>query len=259
MSERIPELEREAAILKDMMGAHGFCAIGFDFDDTLIYTHRVFSQHFREFRDRIAWMFPGLDMAEFKARFTEANDFVFHTYGVRTDRWSEVTSLLAQTYEDSEIREEIVRHGFLFDLIYQTVPQIKPGVTKTLDALQTAQVDMALITHANEEWTYFKLKETGLNKYFPNGRVAIVDEKGKKDQDGWNMALNSIGFQPQETIVVEDNLSSIRAARGLGVGMSVWVNYEEGWNIYRQGELPEGVTKIEEMDQLIGALIDNFN
>jgi phosphoglycolate phosphatase len=83
-----------------------------------------------------------------------------------------------------------------------------PGVTETLDALQTANVACAVITNKPGDIARHLLQDLSLADRF----VAVIG-----DGDGFPLALIAgAGTQPERTAVVGDGLPDVRLARTLG-------------------------------------------
>lgn len=55
-------------------------------------------------------------------------------------------------------------------------------------------------------------------------------------------------------MVIEDNISSIHAAREAGIKQAVWVNRPSEWHHYREGVLPGDVASVTSLLGLVQLL-----
>ena len=80
----------------------------------------------------------------------------------------------------------------------------------------------ALVTSGRAELARARLRAAGL----PTPLVMVSADDvtaGKPDPEGYLMAAERLGFSPAETVVIEDAVAGIEAARGAGVGAVVGV------------------------------------
>ena len=119
-----------------------------------------------------------------------------------------------------------------------------------LKVFRESRIKMVLVTHANVEWTNFKLDRSGLWEYFET--VIIVDENGHKKSEDWKRGMDAVGVRPENCLVVGDSLGGdIRPGDELGA-RTVWL--PSPWSVYRQGEVPERTVVIDEIFDLLTAL-----
>lgn len=141
-------------------------------------------------------------------------------------------------------------HRNVFESIYTTVPEVKPGVRKTLGLLRQVDIGVVVVTHANENWANFKAESTGLIKDLE--AIEVIDEKNYKNKYEWLGAIERNNETPSTAMIVGDSkISDIDPAKELGVNNIVWVNESESWSLYRDGKLPDGVQTIHGMDELL--------
>lgn len=112
-----------------------------------------------------------------------------------------------QAYEQ-HIRNEIVPH--------------KAGAESLLKVLQSKQVLRALVTSSRRRLTDLKLAKSGLAKYFPVQICGDEISRGKPDPEGYLLAAEKLGVEPDKCLVLEDSMPGIRAA--IAAGMSAaWI------------------------------------
>jgi len=241
--------ERPAEVLntKEVLTRLGIKGILYDLDDTLIYTAEIFGRWMGIYADVIAREI-GLDREMFYTTLSRINDEEYKKMGVSPLRWNMVVNRLEETFGD----ETGVIVGGLDILlnIYRTVPRARPGLLTTLQTMREAGQKQALITHANVEWTDWKIDSLGIRDWFDT--ILIADENGHKGAEHWTSAMARSGLLPRECLVVGDNLNGdVIPAATLGA-RRVWM--PSPWSVYRDGVVPEGTVQIGEFDELLGAL-----
>lgn len=243
MTERDP-IFREAKERLDNLGIKG---VLFDLDDTLIFTSEIFSQCMQEYADLVAKRM-GLEKTLVLEVLRAINDEEYKKMGVNPRRWRAVVEKLAERFSGFE--GVIIENLDILLKIYSIEPRIRRGARAVLEIFRGSGVKMGLVTHANVEWTYFKLNNLGLWDYFD--QVVIVDENGHKKADDWRRGMDALELFPEKCLVVGDSLSGdIRPGDELGA-RTVWL--PSPWSVYRQGEVPEKTVQIDEIFGLLAAL-----
>ena len=225
----------------------GIEAVLFDLDDTLIYTGEIFSEQMQEYVSMVAEKI-NVEEKDLMAALRVINDEGYKRIGVNPKRWEAVVENLAMQFDrgETEIRENI---NVLLK-IYSREPRIREGVRGLLNVFQESGVKMALVTHANVEWTHFKLNRLGLWDYFDS--VVIVDENGHKKSDDWKKGMDSLKVDAEKCLVVGDSLEGdIRPEDELGA-RTVWL--PNPWVVTSQGKVPEKTVAINEIFDLLAAL-----
>jgi len=220
----------------------------FDFDDTLINTNKVF-------RDNINTL-KYLLVNETGKSFEEITEIYkrIHTQGYEKfhvdfiNLWPYILDVLKEELNlNSETQKKVLE---LLDKVLKDVPELKEGVIETLDILKEKGFTLGLVTHALKDWTYFKLESHGLSKYFDH--IEIADARATKSVDCWQRAIKHFNIDPSESMVVGDNINGdIIAASSAGVKKLFWVDFEQGWSMYRTGQLPEGTVTIKKISEIL--------
>jgi len=236
-------------INREILSRLGIKGVLYDLDDTLIYTSEVFLGCMNGYVDAVVEE-TGIGRETLYGALSEINDEEYKKMGVNPLRWSAVVERLEERFDDKTgtVRGKL---DCLMD-IYKTVPRMRPGVNCTLSAMRGMDMKQALITHANEEWTNWKMDQLGLWDWFE--AVLIADENGHKKIEHWSKGMELLGLQPSECLVVGDNLNGdIVPAAALGA-RTVWM--PSPWSVYRDGVVPEGTIQIGEFDEFISVLRD---
>ena len=117
----------------------------------------------------------------------------------------------------SEEKERIYRAIVLADPARQA---LAPGVVETLDMLKSRQVPCCVATASIRANVDFYMEDLGLKRWFDYRHIFYMTGElpGKPDPAIYRAAMERLGFQPEDTLVVEDSLSGIQSAAGAGVG-----------------------------------------
>lgn len=239
-------LVREA---KEKFEQIGVEAVLFDLDDTLIYTAEIFGRQMDEYCEFLAEEM-GLDIGIIKRRIQEINDEEYKKMGVSPDRWRSVLEKLAVSLEFPS--EKVMEGLDILMRIYSTEPRPRPGLRSLLEVLKNIDMKMVLVTHANVEWTYFKMDSLELWEYFDV--VIIADENGHKGIEDWKKGMESVKVTPDRCLVVGDNLrGDILPSDELGA-RTVWM--PSPWSVYRAGKAPDRTVQIADLDEMLAVVAD---
>ena len=74
-----------------------------------------------------------------------------------------------------------------------------------------------LVTNAHQDLISLKLARTGIGRYF--GQVISSHQYGvpKEEMEFWSKLYENVGFLPGRTVLIDDNLTVLRAARAFGI------------------------------------------
>lgn len=242
------EIEKDPMIgeVREILDKLDVEAIFFDLDDTLIYTGEIFTKYMDEYATVVGSRI-GVDADEVLAALQTINDEEYKRMGVNPKRWEATVHRLADRLGHGE---EIKGNLDILMKIYTEVPRMRKGVKPMLEILKATGRKLCLVTHANVEWTNFKLDILGLWNYFDT--VVIVDENGHKKAIDWNRGAETLGVDTKKCIFVGDSLSGdIRSGYELGA-RTIWL--PSPWSVYREGEVPENTIVIDEIFDTLAAL-----
>ena len=221
----------------------------FDLDDTLIYTGEMFIKYMNEYVEVVAQE-TGLPREQVDECLKRLNDEEYKAMGVNPARWGVVVSKVAMELVGHE--DSVLKNLSILMKIYEETPRLRSGATAVLEILKEAGIKMALVTHANVEWTQRKLQSTGLANYFET--IVIVDENKHKSEEDWLEAVDKMGVLPDECLILGDNLGGdIIPAANIGA-RTMWLHNGSTWSVYRTGTVPESTFHLDEITQLLSAL-----
>ena len=233
--------------IKELLNNLDIDAVLFDLDDTLIYTAEIFGIYMSIYSERISRI-TGIDEEVFFEELENINNEEYKTKGVNPNRWGFVVSRLANKHK--EHKKEIIEESGILQNIYKVEPRLRPGAKTLVDSVRNAGKKTALVTHANVEWTYFKLDRLGLWNYFDS--VVIVNEDGHKGVSDWEKAMNSVNTEFEKCLVLGDSLTSdIVPANSLGA-RTVWM--PSPWSVYRSGQVPDNTVQINNLPDFFSCL-----
>jgi FMN phosphatase YigB (HAD superfamily) len=235
--------------VKEKFKEKGIKAILFDFDDTLIYTSELFKMYMDEFVLAVCEE-TGLSFEKVGGDLRRINDEKFKTMGVNPVRWKEVVEEMIGV--DSGYGESPMNNLNVLMKIYYTDPRIREGAEAVLEIVKRAGIKMALVTHANVDWTERKLLSSGIADYFET--IKIVDENRHKSAEDWMEAVWSMDVRPEDCLVLGDSLpGDIIAADSIGA-KTMWLHNGSTWSVYRNGSVPERTIHLDNINELLSAL-----
>jgi len=239
-------------VLRERLNEWGISVAEFDFDDTLIKTEVLFTTQMRSFVAQTVGKLGGPDVDEVWRRLEEVNNQAFRELAVNPKRWETVVQRMEEAFPEG--RGVFVEALPTLMRIYKIIPELHDRAVETVGAFREAGVGIGMVTHANREWTDFKLDGLDLRNYFD--RIHVVDENKHKGPEDWAEAIAEFGVSPEQAIVVGDSLpGDIRASAAIGVKHRVWVPSK--WVMYNSGEVPEGTIKVEGIGK-VPAVLENL-
>ncbi len=244
--------EKFLADLKERFERLGIKALLLDLDDTLIYTQEMFTKYMNLYVDTVS-VETGLPNEVVREVLERLNNDEYKRMGVNPARWGVVIEKMA--LELSDHSESITKNLDILVKIYYEKPRLKSGVRAILEILRELGIKLALVTHANVEWTWRKLEDTGLAEYFDV--IKIVDENKHKGIEDWVEAVTDLSVLPEECLALGDNLGGdVIPTHKMGA-RTMWLHTGSTWSVYKVGTPPEETVHLDEINKLFLAL-DQF-
>lgn len=220
----------------------------FDLDDTLVYTHDVFKRNLLKTTKQLAQKLNephDLVLKLFEENLRNSLDL----YKVNPNKiWRHTLQNMKTSYLklDGNLLDNTLSQIFK---IYVTVPKTIEGAKELLKYLKTKGIRIALLSHAEEEWTHFKLTKTELKYFFDAVYTASVDVE--KSHIHWKNVIEDQKISSKHTMVVGDNVKGdMVAANQAGITNLVWLDNKKSWDSHRSGELPEGTKVVRNLIEI---------
>lgn len=149
----------------------------------------------------------------------------------------------AQVAALSEEKEHIYRRIILDDPVLQT---LTPGAAEMLDYMKAEGIPHAIATGAEKGNMDFYMKVLGIGRWFDWDHISCAHRglPGKPDPAIYRVTMEKLGYDPAETVVVEDALAGIRSAVGAGVKTVVAIDTTLGADAF--ADIPEVVAVIHD-------------
>ncbi len=95
--------------------------------------------------------------------------------------------------------------------------QTRPYTVELLSHLHDMNKTVVLVTNAHESILEVKLKKTGIKQYFDT--VISAHELGspKEHRKFWELLANTVPFNLEKTLFIDDNLTVLQAAKDYGI------------------------------------------
>ncbi len=101
---------------------------------------------------------------------------------------------------------------------------VLPHVTEFLDAVKNSSRQLVLVTNAHRDSLGLKMEKTSLNLFFDH-IVCSHDFGVAKEQQGfWPALQQQHVFEKQSTLLVDDSLAVLTAARKFGIGYLISIS-----------------------------------
>ena len=155
-------------------------------------------------------------------RGIELTDELFHRYMCGPPNDAILRRFISEDLTDAEIaalaaeKEALYREQVLSDPALQV---LTPGAPELLDDLKARGIPYAIATGSSWDNVDFYLRTLRIDRWFPPERIFYAEGRlpGKPDPAIYRLAMEKLGFDPGETVVVEDALPGIQSAIGAGI------------------------------------------
>jgi beta-phosphoglucomutase len=172
----------------------------FDMDGVLIDSHAVHRATWKQFNQRI-----GRDVSD--------SDLEFILDGRRREE-------ILKHFLGDISPQAMAEYGRLKDEIFQKVAdkiEPIPGLERFLDRAEDKGVIMGVATSATASRAENMLSRLQLKKRFATIVTSADEPSGKPDPALFLLAARQMAVQPEETLVFEDSVSGIQAAKAAGM------------------------------------------
>ncbi|MEY2700257.1 MAG: hypothetical protein RIQ52_1012 [Pseudomonadota bacterium] len=123
-----------------------------------------------------------------------------------------------------------------------------PHVEDFLDTVRASGRRMVLVTNAHPRSLELKLERTSLRMFFDSIVSSHTLQLPKEHPDFWQRLRQQESYQPQSTLMVDDSLPVLKAARSFGIAHTVAVNPAD--SMQRQLALAAGFPCIADFREL---------
>lgn len=95
--------------------------------------------------------------------------------------------------------------------------QIRPHTEDFLGFLQNLNKHIILVTNAHEKLINLKMEKTRIDRYFHEIFCSHDLGAPKEETEFWVKLRGKISFDPEKTVLIDDNLTVLRSAREYGI------------------------------------------
>ena len=96
--------------------------------------------------------------------------------------------------------------------------RMRPYAEELLQFIRGRDKHMVMVTNAHEKLIGMKMERTHIDRYFDRIFCAHGLGAPKEDQEFWRRLRKELEFAPEKTLLIDDNLTVLRAAREYGIG-----------------------------------------
>lgn len=131
---------------------------------------------------------------------------------------SEAAEFIIDEYELSVTVEEAVEGmDAIIREFYKNDVELKDGAGELLAFFKSREIPMVIGTSTDRDCIEVGLERTGISAYFDKIYTSTEVGKSKEKPDLFIQAMEFMGSSPDETIVFEDGLYSLKTAAALGM------------------------------------------
>ena len=94
---------------------------------------------------------------------------------------------------------------------------IRPYCVDFLDALRNARKDVVMVTNAHHDSLNLKMAQTGIAAKFDRLITVHEFDLPKEDPECWAAVHSLHAFDPDKTLLIDDNLHALRSAHKYGI------------------------------------------
>jgi len=238
--------------VKETAKAAGWRAVILDVDDTVADSSPLWGKGFAYVGEKTA-EYNGVEAKTVEEEAKRWNNELYKDLGIHPRKYRIIAGELAKEFEVEEAQMWAWMKTAVA-MIYFRAPELFAETTETLEVLVAAGLQVGFATHSPLGRIKILKEAWGWEDRYPVFTQSMLT---KKDERIWKEATEGLNVRPEQAVVVGDNLhGDILAARKAGVRDTVWV--KPVWQIYAQGEKPDGLVTINGIGQLAAALIENF-
>jgi HAD superfamily hydrolase (TIGR01509 family) len=170
--------------------------------------------------------------------------------GVASDvMWSEIARRHSLAVPVKNLIEQNRAESIRYFSELKEIP-VMPGLVDLLKKLRQKSYHLAVASSSFPEVIEVILEKTNLRKYF---QVVVSSQeagKSKPEPDVFLLAVNNIGINPEECLVIEDSANGIKAAHA--AGMSCIAYQGSGANPQNQKEADTIVKSYKQLEMMLG-------
>lgn len=169
---------------------------------------------------------------------------------------SEAAEFIIDEYEISVTVEEAVEGmDAIIREFYKNDVKLKDGAGELLEFFKSRGIPMVIGTSTDRDCIEVGLERTGISAYFDRIYTSTEVGKSKEKPDLFIQAMEFMESAPDETIVFEDGLYSLRTAAALGMKT---VGIFDEVSLSNQKELKELADLYVDEDESLATLIEGL-
>lgn len=213
----------------------------FDFDGLIVDTETTWYEAFKE----VFWESHhlNLDLIGYSQCIGTGNDVLYRYF-----------RKLAGDSVDCELLEEqaTVKYENLMK-----APVLREGVIEYLNEAKQSNLKIALASSSSKEWVHTYLKQLNIIDYFKIINTKDDVSNVKPDPELYDKTLKDLGLSPKETIVFEDSINGLSAAKAAGIRCVIvpnsvtknlkFENFDDRIDSMKEITLSELLKKLERM------------
>ena len=140
------------------------------------------------------------------------------------------------------------KEGFYREIVLNdpSLQHLTDGADEMLDMLKARHIPYAIATGSIKSNVDFYMDTLRIDRWFDYDHIfnSDGDIPGKPDPAVYRLAMQKLGYRPEETVVVEDGFAGIQSAIGAGIRRIIAIDTTMGPDAFR--DIPEVVAVIHD-------------
>ena len=125
--------------------------------------------------------------------------------------------------------------------------QYRPHAETFLSQLSdNTNYSVIMVTNAHVDLIKMKADKTGINRFFDDIISSHTIGHAKEEQLFWEKLQSEISFEPDETLLIDDNLTVLRAAREFGIKHLLTILKPDSKNEHQDPEEFQAIESFQE-------------
>jgi GMP/IMP 5'-nucleotidase len=126
--------------------------------------------------------------------------------------------------------------------------KFRPHAESFLDRLsKNESYTVVMVTNAHEKLIEMKAEKTGIDNYFDCIISSHAIGHAKEEQAFWQKLQLDHPFYPDETLLIDDNLTVLRAAKEFGIKNLLTISKPDSQNVIQDSQEFEAIDSFQEL------------
>ncbi|WP_078596306.1 HAD family hydrolase [Evansella clarkii] len=137
--------------------------------------------------------------------------------------------------------------------------KLRSGVQEYLESAKEKGLKLGIASSSTREWVLGHLEKFDIIKYFDVIHTRDDVEKVKPDPELYNKTLSTLGVHANETIIFEDSLNGLKAAKAAGASCVIVPNKVTAKLPFENHDIKLNSMSDRSLEELINEVVECYN